>query len=132
MHEKSKAKVHYHTCGTVVSIIDDLIEIGVDILNPVQVSAKGMDPAYLKKTYGDRLSFWGGIDTQKILPYGNVKDVEAEVERMIEIMGKDGGYILGAVHNIQPDVPVENVLALFKHAREYYLCNTSRGIVPSL
>ena len=132
MHEKSKAKVHYHTCGTVVSIIDDLIEIGVDILNPVQVAAKGMDPAYLKKTYGGRLSFWGGIDTQKILPYGNVKDVEAEVERMIEIMGKDGGYILGAVHNIQPDVPVENVLALFRHAREYYLCNPSRGIVPSL
>jgi uroporphyrinogen decarboxylase len=119
VHDLSPAKVFFHTCGSVVDILDDLVEIGVDVLHPVQVSAAGMDPAYLKQRWGDRLSFWGGIDTQRVLPYGSVDEVRREVERRIEQMAEGGGYILGAVHNIQPDVPVENVLAMFHHARRY-------------
>ena len=119
MHEMSPAKVLFHTCGSVVDIMDDLVEIGVDILNPVQVSAAGMEPPVLKEKWGDRLSFWGAIDTQRLLPHGSVADVQAEVERQIEHLGRGGGYVLGAVHNIQPDVPLENLLAMFRHARAY-------------
>ena len=118
IHELTPAKILFHTCGCVVDIMDDLIEAGVDILNPVQVSAAGMDPATLKKRWGDRLCFWGGIDTQHLLPYGSVEEVRAGVERQIGILGRDGGYVLGAVHNIQPDVPPENVVAMFHHARD--------------
>jgi uroporphyrinogen decarboxylase len=119
IHDLSPAKVLFHTCGSVVDILDDLVEIGVDVLHPVQVSAAGMDPARLKKGWGDRLAFWGAIDTQHVLPHGSVGDVKAEVERRIEELGRGGGYLLGAVHNLQPDVPTENLLAMFRHAREY-------------
>jgi uroporphyrinogen decarboxylase len=119
MREMSPARIFFHTCGSVAGIIDDLIEIGVDVLHPVQVSAKGMDPGTLKAKYGHRLSFWGAIDTQRVLPLGTPDEVRAEVERRIEDLGEGGGYVLGAVHNIQPDVPVENILAMYQHAREY-------------
>ena len=119
MHEMSAAKVLFHTCGSVAAIVEDLIEIGVDVLHPVQVTAAGMSPSDLKRRYGDRLSFWGAIDTQHVLPHGSVRDVELEVERRIEELGQGGGYVLGAVHNIQPDVPLPNVLAMYRHAREY-------------
>jgi len=119
MHELSSAKVFFHTCGSVADILDDLVEIGVDVLHPVQVSAAGMDPARLKKQWGEKLAFWGAIDTQRVLPYGTVEDVRTEVERRIEELGSGGGYVLGAVHNIQPDVPTENTLAMYRHAREY-------------
>jgi len=119
MHDLSPGKVLFHTCGSVVDILDDLVEIGVDVLHPVQVSAAGMDPVQLKKGWGDKLAFWGAIDTQHVLPHGSVEDVKAEVERRIEQLGRGGGYLLGAVHNLQPDVPIENVLAMYRHAREY-------------
>ncbi|MBN1402500.1 MAG: hypothetical protein JXA74_16795 [Anaerolineae bacterium] len=119
MHDMSPGKVFFHTCGSVADIMEDLIEIGVDVLHPVQVTAAGMEPARLKARYGDRLAFWGAIDTQQVLPYGTVAQVEAEVERRIEELGVGGGYVLGAVHNIQPDVPLENILAMYRHAREY-------------
>jgi uroporphyrinogen decarboxylase len=119
IHDLSPAKFLFHSCGSVVRILDDLIDIGVDALNPVQVSAKGMDPGELKKTYRNRLAFWGAIDTQHVLPYGSVEDVKNEVERRIEQLGEGGGFVLAAVHNIQPDVPVENIRAMFRHAREY-------------
>lgn len=119
LHDMSPAKVHFHTCGSVAAILEDLIEIGVDVLHPVQVSAAGMNPAQLKAKYGDRLAFWGAVDTQYVLPHGSVAEVEAEVERRIEELGAGGGYVLGAVHNIQPDVPLENILAMYRHAREY-------------
>jgi uroporphyrinogen decarboxylase len=119
LHDRSPAKVLFHTCGSVVDILDDLVDIGVDVLHPVQVSARGMDPVQLKKRWGDRLAFWGAIDTQRVLCQGSVGDVQAEVARRIEELGPGGGYVLGAVHNIQPDVPVENVLAMYRHAREY-------------
>lgn len=119
MHDLSPAKLFFHTCGSVAAILDDLIEIGVEVLNPVQVTAAGMDPSTLKRRYGDRLAFWGAIDTQYVLPRGSVAEVKAEVERRIEELGAGGGYVLGAVHNIQPDVPVENIIVMYRHAREY-------------
>ena len=119
MHEMSPAKVLFHTCGSVTDIIGDLIDIGVDVLNPVQVSAAGMASATLKKQWGDKLAFWGAIDTQHVLPHGTVAEVEAEVERRIEELGQGGGYVLSAVHNVQPDVPLDNLLAMYRHAREY-------------
>ena len=119
VHEMSDAKVVFHTCGSVFGVIDDFIETGVDILNPVQTSAIGMDPVQLKKTYGDRMCFWGAIDTQNVLNGGTIEDVKKEVENCIEQFGEGGGYVLAACHNIQPDVPVENILAMLRHAREY-------------
>ena len=119
VHDMTPAKVFFHTCGSVADIVDDLIEIGVDVLNPVQVTAAGMDPKRLKARYGDRLAFWGAIDTQDVLPRGSTKDVEAEVERRIEELGRDGGYIISAVHNLQPDVPLDNILTMYRHARDY-------------
>ena len=119
LHERSPAKVLFHTCGSVAEILDDLVEIGVDILHPVQVSAAGMQPAYLKQRWGGKLTFWGGIDTQHVLPRGSTEDVKAEVERRVEEFGRGGGYVLGAVHNIQPDVPTPNVLTMYRHARAY-------------
>ena len=119
LHDLSPAKILFHTCGSVVDILDDLVEIGVDALHPVQVSARGMEPAELKRKWGDRLAFWGAIDTHHTLCRGSVSDVEAEVEQRIEELGRGGGYVLGAVHNIQPDVPAENILAMYRHARTY-------------
>jgi len=113
------AKVVFHSCGSVVSIIDDLIEMGVDGLNPVQPQAAGMNPADLKKKYRGRMAFWGGTDAQGIVPRGTVADVKKMVERLIDDMAEGGGYIFSNCHNIQPDVPLENVLAMFEHARAY-------------
>ncbi len=119
VRDLTPAKILYHSCGSVVDILEDLIDMGVDAIHPVQVAAAGMEPAALKKNYGDHLAFWGGVDTQQILPGGSVGDVKQAVERCIEEMGQGGGYLLGAVHNIQPDVPLENILAMFEHARAY-------------
>jgi uroporphyrinogen decarboxylase len=118
-HDLSPAKLLLHSCGSVASVIEDLIGIGVEALNPVQVSAAGMDPVELKRKYRGRMAFWGAMDTQTVLPRGSVEDVEKMVEDRIEQMGEGGGYVLAAVHNIQPDVPLENILAMFRYAREY-------------
>ncbi len=119
IHDLCPGKILFHTCGSVASIIEDLIEIGVDILNPVQPTAAGMDPVALKKKYRGRMAFWGGTDNQSIFPGGTVQEVKKMVEDLIEQMGEGGGFVFSACHNIQPDVPLENVLALFQHAREY-------------
>jgi len=115
----SDAKVIYHCDGAIYPLMNDFIEIGVDALNPVQVSAKGMDTRALKSEFGDRLSFWGGIDTHQVLPEGSPEDVREEVKKQIEILGKGGGYILAAVHNIQDDVKPENIVAMFESAKEF-------------
>jgi uroporphyrinogen decarboxylase len=112
-------KVVLHSCGSVSSLFEDLIEMGIDAINPVQINAANMDPAEIKATYGERLAFWGAIDTQKVLPFGSQDEVRAEVRRIIDILGRDGGYVLNTVHNIQPDVPPENVVAMFEEARSY-------------
>lgn len=115
---QTQAKILYHTCGSVYKYMEDFIAIGIDAINPVQVSARDMDPARLKQQFGDRMAFWGGIDSQRILPNGSPGEVAAEVRRMFDIMGPQGGYVLSAVHNIQPDVPPENVCAMFAEGRE--------------
>ena len=114
----TKAKTLYHTCGSVYLYVDDFIELGIDALNPVQVRAKNMEPARLKEEFGDRIAFWGGIDTQHLLPHGTSEDIIANVKRMFELLGKRGGYVLNSVHNVQPDVPPENIVALFQAGRE--------------
>ena len=91
--------------------------MAADRANPVQVSAKGMDPENLKKCFGDRISFWGGIDTHHILPNERPERVREEVRRMVGLLGRDGGYILSSVHNIQPDVPPQNIVAMLEEAR---------------
>ncbi len=113
---KTEAKIFYHSCGNITGLLDDLIEIGVDALNPVQVSAMG-DTAALKARFGGRVTFWGGIDTQRVLPSGSVADVEAEVRRRIIDLGPGGGFVVASVHNIQPDVPPENIVAMAEAAR---------------
>jgi uroporphyrinogen decarboxylase len=113
------AKLMLHSCGSVVDLVEDLIEIGVDVLNPVQVSARGMDTRRLKAEFGDRISFCGGIDTHRVLPYGTPDEVRAEVHRRIGDLAPDGGYLLAAVHAIQPDVPPDNVCAMFEAALDH-------------
>jgi uroporphyrinogen decarboxylase len=108
-----------HSCGSVAAFIPDLIEIGIDALHPVQVTAKGMDTAQLKREFGRDITFWGGIDTHRVLPRGTTAEVREEVRRRIADLAPGGGFVLGAVHNIQPEVPVENVLAMVEAAREF-------------
>jgi uroporphyrinogen decarboxylase len=115
----TKAKVLFHCCGAVGEFLPDLIEIGVDILNPVQVSADGMDSAFLKRMYGRRLTFWGGgCDTQRVLGAGSPRDVVEEVRRRVADFAPGGGFVFGAVHNIQPFVEPRNIVAMFDTARE--------------
>ena len=119
IHSKTKAKIYFHSCGSVVKLIPDLIDAGIDILNPVQISAAGMEPAYLKKEFGKDVVFWGGgIDTQKILPAGTKKQIQDHVKRNMEILGKDGGFVFCTVHNVQNDVPVENFITMWETLME--------------
>ena len=105
----------FHTCGSVVNLLDDLIEIGVDIINPVQFTAAGMDLKFLKCKYGDKLVFWGGgVDTQKNLPFGTPEEVREETRRNVKILSHGGCFVCAVVHNIQGPTPVENILAFFK------------------
>ena len=121
-HIKSltSAKIWYHTCGSVASLIPDLLDNGIDILNPLQISADNMDPQQLKKKFGDNLTFWGGaIDTQHVLPTASPKQVREHVRKNIEILKPNGGYVFNNVHNIQLGVPPENIVALFDAAYEH-------------
>lgn len=114
----SQAYVLLHSCGAVAPLIPDLIEAGVDALNPVQISAKGMDPATLKREFGKHITFWGGgCDSQKILPTATPDEVRRHVRELVEIFAPGGGYVFAPVHNIQPDVPPENIVAAFEAAR---------------
>ena len=119
LRELSPATIAFHSCGAVASLIEDFIDIGVQCLNPVQVSAAGMNPGELKRTYRGRMAFWGGTDSQGIVPRGTVVEVRRMVETLIEALGDGGGLIFANGHNLQPDVPLENVLAMFDHARTY-------------
>lgn len=109
----------HHSCGSVFPLIGELIDAGVDILNPIQPKASFMNPENLKSNYGDKIVFHGGIDTQEILPYGTRESVEEVVRDTIATMNCDGGYIFAAAHNIQEDVPAENVVYMFEAARKY-------------
>ncbi len=120
IRSRTEAKIWYHTCGSCVEYIPDLLDNGIHILNPVQISAAGMDPADLKARFGDRLVFWGGaIDAQHVLPIASPEEVREHVRRNLEIWKPGGGYVFNNVHNIQAGVPPENVVALYDAAYEH-------------
>lgn len=106
-------KFMFHSCGAVREVVPDLIEIGVDILNPIQPAAAGMEPDGLKRDFGRDICFHGGIDVQYLLPQGSAGAVREEVHRRVKILGAGGGYILAPSHNLQQDIPTENILALY-------------------
>jgi uroporphyrinogen decarboxylase len=107
-------KVLYHSCGMIRPFIPELIEAGVDVLDPIQPVGLAMAPERLKAEFGERLCFHGGIDMQRLLPHGTPDEVRAEAQRYVDVLGRDGGYILGPAHLFQPDVPPENVLAVYR------------------
>ncbi len=118
--EHTQAKIWYHTCGSCVEYIPDLIEMGADILNPVQISARNMDPKSLKKNFGKEIVFWGGaIDAQHVLPFATPEEVREEVRKNIEIFKPGGGYVFNNVHNIQAGVPPENIVAMYEAAYDF-------------
>jgi len=117
-------KVMQHCCGAIEPIINDFIEIGADILNPIQVSASGMEILYLKKTYGEKITFHGGIDTQYLLPKGTESDVRREVKRTIQTLAEGGGYILAGSQGFQSDIPLRNIYAMYDEAKNITLTPT--------
>lgn len=115
MHKNTPWKSFIHSCGSVRFLIEDFIEAGFDILNPVQTSASNMEPRELKEHYGTRLSFWGGgVDTQHALPFGTPEEVSAQVRERLRIFGQGGGFVFNTIHNVQACVPPENLMALYK------------------
>lgn len=120
IHENTQWKTFKHSCGAVEGFMDSFIRAGFDIINPVQINATGMDPKTLKQKYGRDITFWGGgIDTQHVLPFGKPEEVREQVLRNCEIFSKDGGFVFNAVHNIQANVPVENVVAMLEAIKEF-------------
>jgi uroporphyrinogen decarboxylase len=113
-------RVIYHSDGAVMDAVGGLVDMGIDVLQALQFSARGMDPAELKRRHGDRLSFEGGVSVQTTLPFGTPEDVRREVEGLIETLGKDGGYVLGPSHAIQAGTPPENIVAMFDAATSHY------------
>ncbi len=113
--EAADCKVVIHSCGAIRELLPEFIEIGIDGINPVQTSCAGMEPAMLKRDFGDRLLFWGGgVDTQQVLCKSSPEEVERIVQRNLECFKPGGGYVFAQIHNIQPDVPTENILAMYR------------------
>nr|WP_306469631.1 uroporphyrinogen decarboxylase family protein [Oscillatoria laete-virens] len=120
IHQNTSWKVFKHSCGAVETFIPSFIEAGFDILNPVQCSAHGMDPELLKEKYGRQITFWGGgVDTQKVLPFGTPDEVRKQVAERCRIFGKEGGFIFNAIHNVQARTPVENVVAMIETVKKH-------------
>ena len=119
IHSKTRAKIFHHSCGSIYQFIGDLIDVGVDVLNPIQPLAANMDIGRIKEEFGDRLSLHGGVDIQRVLPLGTPNDVVEEVKRVIRLAALNGGYILASAHNIQADTPAENIKAMFEAARKF-------------
>jgi uroporphyrinogen-III decarboxylase len=120
IHQRTRWKVFKHSCGAVEKFLPSLIEAGFDIFNPVQCSAAGMAPEHLKRTFGERLVFWGGgVDTQQVLPFGTPAQVREQVLRRCEIFAAGGGFVFNPVHNIQARTPVENIAAMIEAVREF-------------
>lgn len=119
IHQNTTWKVFFHTCGSIVGLLDDLVAVGVDIVNPVQCSAKDMEAMGLKKKYGKKLVFWGGgVDTQWTLPFGTPDEVYAQVRDRIRIFNAGGGFVFNTIHNVQQNTPIENLLAAFKAVKD--------------
>ncbi len=124
IRSRTEAKIWYHTCGSCVELIPDLLDNGIHVLNPVQIGAAGMEPAALKARFGERLVFWGGaIDVQHVLPTASPETVRKHVRRNVEAFKPGGGYVFNNVHNVQAGVPAENIVALFDAAYEYGFYN---------
>lgn len=119
IHSKTKAKIFHHSCGSIYPFIPDLVEVGVDILNPIQPLAANMDIGKIKGQFGDKLTLHGGVDIQRVLPLGTPNDVIEEVKRVIRSAAQSGGYILAGAHNIQADTPVDNIITLLEAARKF-------------
>ena len=120
IHEHTTWKTLKHSCGAIFDLLPLLIESGFDAINPVQCSADGMDPKRLKETFGKDILFWGGgVDTQKVLPFGTPEEVRAQVLERLEIFSKDGGYIFNTIHNIQPNTPIPNIVAMVEAVKEF-------------
>jgi len=120
IHENTNWKTFFHTCGAIEPLMTDLFEAGLDILNPIQCGADGMDPLSLKEKYGEKLVFWGGgVDSQSTLPFGTPEQVKAQVRERLEIFSKGGGFVFNTIHNIVGKTPVENVIAMLDAFREY-------------
>ncbi|OPZ01328.1 MAG: Uroporphyrinogen decarboxylase (URO-D) [candidate division BRC1 bacterium ADurb.BinA364] len=115
----SNWKTFIHSCGSVYQLIPDFIEAGFDILNPVQCSAAEMEPRRLKREFGRDIVFWGGgIDTQKTLPFGTPEEIYRQTRERIEILGEGGGFVFDAIHNVQGDTPLENLMAMWRAIRD--------------
>ncbi len=113
IHANTSWKTFKHSCGAIEPFINTFIEAGFDIINPVQINAKGMEPQHLKDTYGERITFWGGgVDTQKVLSFGSPEDVKKQVQKQCEILSVNGGFVFNTVHNTQANVPIENIVAM--------------------
>jgi len=120
IHGHTTWKTFKHCCGSINPLLPSLIEAGFDIINPVQINARDMDPALLKREYGNQVTFWGGgVDTQKVLPFGKPDEVKKQVLDQCEILSPDGGFVFNTVHNIQANVPLENVIAMLDAIREF-------------
>jgi uroporphyrinogen decarboxylase len=119
IHNLTDAKLYLHSCGAVSELIPDWIEVGLDILESLQPLAKGMEAEKLKREFGGKIVFWGGLDEQRLLPFGTPEEIEAEVKRIINIFGPGGGYVFSPAHVLQPDQPLENILAMFDAAVKY-------------
>jgi uroporphyrinogen decarboxylase len=120
IHELApRAKLFFHSDGNIRPILPDLIEIGIDILNPVHITATGMEPAALKRDFGRDVCFWGGgVETQTVLPFGTPQEVRDNVRRNVDALAPGGGYVFNTIHNIQADVPPENIVAMLEALRE--------------
>jgi len=117
--KRTGAKIYLHSCGSIAMLMQDFIDCGVEVINPVQPLAKGMNTAKLKIDFGDKMSFWGGIDVQQVLPFGSPSDVRHEVRKRIKDLASGGGYIAAPSHNILLDVPAENIVTLYQSVRQY-------------
>ena len=125
VHSHTQWKTFIHSCGSLWRLLDDIVDTGFDALNPVQTSAADMSPTALKQRFGERVTFWGGgVDTQRVLPFGTPEGVRAMVKERMRLFGKDGGFVFNTVHNIQSGVPTENLLALYEAVNEF------RGYAP--
>jgi hypothetical protein len=120
VHRNTTWKCFIHSCGSIINLMPDLIEAGFDIFNPVQTSAAGMDPRVLKDRFGKEITFWGGgVDTQRVLPFGDPSEVAIQVRERMEVFGSGGGFVFNPSHNVQAGIPVENLLALYQSVKDW-------------
>ncbi|MCC7447073.1 MAG: methyltransferase [Anaerolineae bacterium] len=120
IHKNTQWKTWIHSCGSIWRLLDDIVDAGFDVLNPVQTAAADMGVSALKEKYGDRITFWGGgIDTQRTLPFGKPDDICRQVEERMKIFGKGGGFVFNTIHNVQAGIPVENLVALYEAVNKY-------------